>query len=524
VLARSSDKATPAAGMRVSAFGSLSSRLLATLVACEIIPLVIICAAGYGLARQALGSGEAAQTVAQRIFIVDVVALALSLLAIVAGGFIAGRRLVGPVLQTARLAQRLEHGDLTRPATTSTHSEVDALIRAMDHTLDYIREIAAAAERVADGDLSVEITRRSGDDALGAAFERLLATTRERARCLAADAGEAARGTAALDEASRRAFDAAESIASAMKAVADGTTESSERIARIAEGAEEQRRAVLATSDTISQMSLAIEQVAVNAQAVAATSDSAYQAASEGGKRVREAVESMNSIRDAVVQSAGQIRVLGVTSKQISAISEFIGDIAEQTNLLALNAAIEAARAGEHGRGFAVVADEVRKLAARSANATSQISELTGKISVDTHHAIEAMEMGVARAEDGSELANRAGQALQAILLAVQQTNDQIQNISAAAEEMTASSGEVVAAINHISQVVVENSEATEQMSEMSQSNSDVTESVAASAAQLFQQVTAICALAESLNAATGRLQQAAQGVQQPVGQAWART
>ncbi|MDE3076133.1 MAG: methyl-accepting chemotaxis protein, partial [Chloroflexota bacterium] len=216
------------------------------------------------------------------------------------------------------------------------------------------------------------------------------------------------------------------------------------------------------------------------------------------------------SIRDAVVQSAAQIRQLGATSKQISSISEFIGDIAEQTNLLALNAAIEAARAGEHGRGFAVVAGEVRKLAARSANASSQINELTAKISLDTRHAIESMEMGVARAEDGSALAARAGQALQAILLAVQQTNDQIQNISAAAEEMTASSGEVVAAINNISHVVSQNSEATEQMSEMSQSNADVTEAVSGSAEQLHQQVNAIYASAEQLSKLASGLKAAA--------------
>ncbi len=500
----------PSAKEGISIFRSINTRLMLTLIALEVLPLVVICGAGYYFARQALGTGPAAEAAAERILIIDVVALLVSLATIVVVGFMSGRAVTKPVLETAKLAERIGHGDLREAVPSgSANDELSAMIRGINEMAEYIRGIAAMADDLSTGDISMEVELRSEDDVLGLSFQRMVSSLHQIASSLTADAHAVTDATNSLLLSARQAQEASQQITSAMEAVVQGTAEGSQRIARIAQGAEDQRRAVLATSDTINQMSQAIEQVAVNAQAVASTSDSAYQAASEGGERVRQAVESMNSIRDAVVQSAAQIRVLGDTSKQISTISEFIGDIAEQTNLLALNAAIEAARAGEHGRGFAVVAEEVRKLAARSANATSQISSLTGKISVDTRQAIEAMEMGVSRAEDGSALAARAGQALQAILVAVQQTNDQIQNISAAAEEMTASSGEVVAAINHISQIVVQNSEATEQMSEMSQSNADVTEAVSASASQLSGQVNAIYASAERLSGLSSSLRAA---------------
>ncbi|HEU0169355.1 MAG TPA: methyl-accepting chemotaxis protein, partial [Chloroflexota bacterium] len=237
-------------------------------------------------------------------------------------------------------------------------------------------------------------------------------------------------------------------------------------------------------------------------------------AATDGAERVKQAAISMNSIRDSVVQSAGQLRQMGNTSKQISSISELIGDIAEQTNLLALNAAIEAARAGEQGKGFAVVADEVRKLAGRTSSATSQISELTTKISIQTQQAIEAMERGVGRVEEGSELAARAAEALQSILMAVRRTNDQIQAISTIAEQMSASSSDVVGAINRISQVVVQSSEQTEQMSQRSRENMAAAEEVQSATRRMTEQVSAIHGAAQQLKQLSASLKEASDSFQ----------
>lgn len=138
----------------------------------------------------------------------------------------------------------------------------------------------------------------------------------------------------------------------------------------------------------------------------------------------------MERIKTTVTESGERIKQLGEQSKAIGEIIQVIDDIAEQTNLLALNAAIEAARAGEHGKGFAVVADEVRKLAERSGKATKEIANLIISIQKGTDNAVSAMEKGISEVENGSRFAHDAGQALKEILVTVERANQQVQIIS----------------------------------------------------------------------------------------------
>ncbi|ADG81009.1 methyl-accepting chemotaxis protein [Thermincola potens] len=246
---------------------------------------------------------------------------------------------------------------------------------------------------------------------------------------------------------------------------ADIIRELTQAIGQIAAGASDQANNVTKTALTMEQMAGLIQEVANGTQILSRSAEETSNAAQKGAKAVEEAIAGMEKLRQTVFQSAGSIKQLGERSQQIGEIIQVIDDIAEQTNLLALNAAIEAARAGEHGKGFAVVADEVRKLAERSSKATKEIADLISNIQKETDNAVEAMNQGTAEAEEGSRLAADAGQALSEILHSVGETTEQIQKIFALAQDISERSENVVQAVNAVAAITEENSAATQEMS-----------------------------------------------------------
>jgi methyl-accepting chemotaxis protein len=180
--------------------------------------------------------------------------------------------------------------------------------------------------------------------------------------------------------------------------------------------------------------------------------------AARGGEVVQQTISGMHRIAAQVKQSAQTVESLGVRSEQIGEIVGTIEDIADQTNLLALNAAIEAARAGEQGRGFAVVADEVRALAERTSVATKEISEMIRAIQKETKEAVVAMEEGVSEVEKGATTSEKSGEALHEILAHIEEVNMQINQIAIAAEEQTATTSEISSNVMQVTQVVQETS------------------------------------------------------------------
>ena len=218
-------------------------------------------------------------------------------------------------------------------------------------------------------------------------------------------------------------------------------------------GAIQQDQEITNTSSAVEQLTVSMKQVSNNAEASAEAARRALDAAEQGNRAVHDTLEGMQRIRSSVQATAKRIKALGDRSLEISEIVNVINDITEQTNLLALNAAIEAARAGEAGRGFAVVADEVRKLAEHSRNATKDIAALIKAIQAETNDAVVVMEEGTREVEIGAKLADQAGKALEAISTVVRQSAELVQEISLASKQQVRGTEGVANAMQIISNI-----------------------------------------------------------------------
>ena len=236
--------------------------------------------------------------------------------------------------------------------------------------------------------------------------------------------------------------------------VSSAAIELSSTSRQIAAGTEE----VVAQANTVAtageEMTATSQDIAQNCQFAAEGAQRASKSAQDGAAVVDQTISVMGQIAEKVQQSAKTVEILGARSDQIGAIIGTIEDIADQTNLLALNAAIEAARAGEQGRGFAVVADEVRALAERTTRATKEISEMIKAIQKETRGAVTIMEQGVLQVESGTTEAARSGVALHDILDQINSVVMQVNQIATAAEEQTATTSEISNNMQQITDVV----------------------------------------------------------------------
>jgi methyl-accepting chemotaxis protein len=238
----------------------------------------------------------------------------------------------------------------------------------------------------------------------------------------------------------------------------------SESAHQISVGAQNQASAISKASHVVGQMVATMEKVTNSTKQVASAANQAAGFATESGDSVQHVVRGMDKIRETVFAAGAKVRDFSSQSDQIAGIVQVISELAEQTNLLALNAAIEAARAGEQGRGFAVVADEVRKLAERSKKAAEEIAGLIGKSQRALEEVQRTMEAGTDEVRRGTELAARAGQSMGQVVRIVEDTRGQIQEILANTEKMSAGSSEMTHVMNEIAGVAEENSATTEEM------------------------------------------------------------
>jgi methyl-accepting chemotaxis protein len=324
-----------------------------------------------------------------------------------------------------------------------------ALARAISHPLQVLGE---KAERVAEGDLTVEFDDPTKDEIgqLIGSFIRMVANLRQTLG---------------------KVTDASAAVASASNEISSSTEE-------MAAGAQEQTSQADEVASAVEEMTKTIVENSRNAGLTAENARKAREAAELGGHVVEETVVGMKRIADVVSKSAETVKLLGKSSDQIGEIIGVIDDIADQTNLLALNAAIEAARAGEQGRGFAVVADEVRKLAERTTKATKEIAGMIKTIQSDTVGAVHSMEEGTREVDNGIHLADRAGSSLRQIVEMIQTLTDMVTRIAAASEEQSSASEQISKNVEAISTVTSQSASGTQQIARAAEDLNRLTENM----------------------------------------------
>lgn len=345
-----------------------------------------------------------------------------------------------------------------------------SVVKPINHVKKQIDEIAEG-----EGDLTKELQIKSKDELadLSNSFNAML----RQLRNLISDVSQTTDQVAASSE--------------QLMASANQTSLSTEQIVMIVEevsaGSDKQLKSVSSASTVVQEISNGADQVAATAEEVVSSSRAASDSVRTGNEAIQSAVQQMSSINSTVSSLSHSIKGLGDKSIEIGTIVKVITTIAEQTNLLALNAAIEAARAGEHGKGFAVVADEVRKLAEESSNSAKQISSLIYAIQNETEQVVSSMEVATSEVSDGINIISSAGTSFEQIQEVVQQVVDQIGQVAHSAKGMVEGTAEMVDSIDEITAVSNQTSAGTNNVSAATEEQLASMEEITASAVALSE-------------------------------------
>jgi methyl-accepting chemotaxis protein len=304
-----------------------------------------------------------------------------------------------------------------------------------------IRDLFHAITQVSAGRLDVEVKVTSNDELgqLGTSINNMIHALRNM--------------VSGLQHFSTQSAASSEQLSATIGKTKEAFHEIGSLIKQIGEGANEQKISASDSAEAMNEMAIGIQRIAESCLSVSNASTEMTEVAAAGNGSIHQVMEQMGAITASVNQSSSAITHLGQRSHEIVQIVEVISNIASQTNLLALNAAIEAARAGEQGKGFAVVADEVRKLAEQSQRSTTQITALIKEIEKETASAVQAMNNSTEEVEAGTQIVRETGELFTKMLASIGNVAEQIQDVSATADEMSAGTEEVAAAVHELARI-----------------------------------------------------------------------
>lgn len=448
--------------------------------------------AGYstypGLGWSIITSQDVAEALAgtRQIAITALIAALAGTLGIGFGAWLFARSIVSRLRHVSNAANRIARGDIDEVIASKEGDEIGDLVRAFETMTGHLKETTRIATLISEGDLTENVIVKSDRDRLGLAFSKMTESIREM--------------VAEIQISSNNLADMTRDLNNVAGETANAVTQVNTVFGHVSAGAQEQASVAQMSGEAnaiLSQSSTAVLESAVLARDA---SSKANAAAIAGDVAVQANLAGIERIRTTIHEAVDLVRELGEAGQQIEQIVGTIDDLSSQTNLLALNAAIEAARAGEHGRGFAVVADEVRKLAERSSRETQLIGQLVLRVQTGTSKAVQAMDSGMCEVESGVRLTSDVSKSLDEIRERISTTSDQIAEIVRSCDLMVEQTHRTLEGSQSIAAIAEENSAAAE---EVTASASDITDQVG----EIALQTQHLATIADRLRVLTGHFQ-----------------